>query len=60
MEENIAYLSDNFEVLKKIENDDGTFEAYKNGHIKAIFNDRTICRMAKNSPFVSILSRLGD
>lgn len=60
MEENIGLLSDNFDILKKVENDDGFFEAYKNGFVKARFHDRTICKMSKGSNFVEILSRFGE
>lgn len=48
IENNIGLFSDNFEILKVVNNDEGKFEAYKNGFVKVIFKDRTICKMAKN------------
>jgi len=38
----------------------GTFTAYSNKAIKAVFNDRTIIRAMLGCPIVKILNRKGD
>ncbi|KRX10210.1 hypothetical protein PPERSA_10876 [Pseudocohnilembus persalinus] len=60
IEQNIVYLSDKFDVIQKIENEEGIFEAYKNGFVKAKFMDRTICKLSKNQNYIDIITKFGD
>lgn len=50
----------NFELLQKVTNPIGCFEAYKNRTVKVLFSDRTILRIDYGDEHASIISKTGE
>ena len=76
MNNNLIYSNKNIHLKKKSPNDFiflcdelhiyrevpgiGNFSSYKNGSVKGIFNDKTICMMNKDQFYAKIINKYGE
>lgn len=76
MNNNLIYSNQNIHLKKKSPNDFiflcdelhiyrevpgiGNFSSYKNGSVKGIFNDKTICMMNKDQFYAKIINKYGE
>ena len=53
------FLSDELHIYREIPGI-GNFSSYKNGSVKGIFNDKTICLMNKDQFYAKIINKYGE
>ena len=53
------FLCDELHIYREIPGI-GNFSSYKNGSVKGIFNDKTICMMNKDQFYAKILNKFGE